>query len=158
MWDATTIWAVLTSASTVLTGAAAGWERYVNKKRGDAQQALTAKDDTIAAVRENAAEYKQALARKEAELAEYRHETHAKLDKANADVLKLTNECAELRLATDLRPVLKNQEEQSEINLKMLEALDVIINEVRAMRPPECKAVPKKPKPKTHERSRALAG
>jgi hypothetical protein len=61
------------------------------------------------------------------EFTEYRTSTHNATSKAQGIILQLTEENGQLKAKTDLTPILKFQEEQSQINARVLEGLTRIV-------------------------------
>lgn len=89
----------------------------------DAHKIIEVKDELIAVAQESKAAWKAKYEQEHAEYTEYRTEAHKRLNEASALVLRHSAENAELRAKTDLSPVLKHQEEQSQVTTKIIETL-----------------------------------
>ena len=61
------------------------------------------------------------------EYVDYRAASHTKAQDMQARLLELTAENAELRSKTDLTPVIQFHQDQGQINLKVVETLDKIL-------------------------------
>jgi len=113
--------------ATVLCAAAAAYERFRNQRKDEAKEIVT----LLATERDT---WKSMTETVQAEMAAYRVQMHARLDEANGQLLKLTEENSRLKGATDVTPILRHQEEQSQINVKVLAALDEVLAHLRAFR------------------------
>ena len=113
--------------ATVLCAAAAAYERFRNLRKDEAKEIVT----LLATERDT---WKSMTETVQAEMAAYRLQMHARLDEANGQLLKLTEENSRLKGATDVTPILRHQEEQSQINVKVLAALDEVLAHLRAFR------------------------
>jgi hypothetical protein len=92
---------------------------------GEAVEAANSK--VVEVVRLEADAWRKRYEGEHQEALEYRERAHTHANESNSLVLRLTAENAELRSKTDLSPVLKFHQEQSEINGKIVGALDKIV-------------------------------
>jgi hypothetical protein len=122
---------------------AACYERFMKRKRNEAALVSEAKDELVKVQTEQCAAWKGRFESTHEELQAYREETRRKADEANCTILQLTDENARLKMSTDMTPVIHHQEEQNQINAKILTFLDEAIDHLRALR-----AIPAKTKAK----------
>jgi hypothetical protein len=94
-----------------------------------------ANESLVNVVRAEAAAWKQRYESEHEEYVVYRHKSHDNTQETTAMVLKLTADNAELKSKTDLTPILKFHQEQSDINMKIVETLNAIMSEVRGRAP-----------------------
>jgi hypothetical protein len=111
----------------IASAVAAVYERFVNRRK-DASKELVS---VLSAERDT---WKSMSEAKDAEFKAYRDAAHAAADQAHTQVVKLTEEVATLRTRTDITPLLQHQEEQNQINVKMLTALDEILSHLRSFK------------------------
>ena len=117
-----------------LAGAAACYERFRNRKKDELEEVAKAKDevakakdDLNAALTKEMEAWKAKSERLHDEFHHYRVNAHQQAGEAQAAMLKLNAEVARLQHATDLTPLLKHQEEQTQINAKIMKSLDMIM-------------------------------
>lgn len=136
---------IVFSIATALATVAAGFERYRSQRANaraqasaevaaEAKQEQAVKDQIIAGkeelcriAREAGEAWKKRYDEAHTEFSEYRNATHARAQEAQALILRFTAENAELRNKTDVTPILEHQRTQSEINSKIIQALDEIL-------------------------------
>lgn len=108
------------------TTAAAVYERIRNGNKDRAHEVLA-----VLTTERDA--WKSMAETSKTELSNYREETHTKTDKVNTKLLELTKENAELKASTNLTPVLEFTKEQSQINVKVLTSLDLILSRLQTI-------------------------
>jgi hypothetical protein len=115
----------------MLAGAAACYERVRNARLNSNREISRAKDELVRVLTEDRDAWKDRCTTEREEFAAYRVKSHDNANDAQARIIKLTEELGTLRAKTDITPLLKNQEEQSRINAKLLEGLEAIIRHLK---------------------------
>lgn len=85
---------------------------------------IKGKDELISVARETADAQRTRWEAEHKEFQDYRESTHSNLNKANELVLKLTEENGQLKAKTDMTPIFQFQENQAEINKRIVDSLD----------------------------------
>lgn len=111
----------------VIKGARAEKDVFI-KARAIALETLEkAQFDLILVIKQEAAAWSKRYTDEHNELVEYRKLVHERRGKTQAELLRLTGECERLKSLTDLTPIFRFQEEQSQINAKVLKSLSAIV-------------------------------
>ena len=110
-------------------GAAIAGRFYIQAQKH--QATAEAKDEIINLLTASANGWKARYESEHVEITNYRAEVHTRNDENNARILELTNQNSSLKSKTDLSPVLAFQKEQSTVNSKVVEALNIIIKHLR---------------------------
>lgn len=109
------------------------WQGWKNKNGADGEKAAAAKDDLIKSITADRDSWKSISEAQRIELAQYRDACHLQANDANKKILALTEESAKLRASTDITPLLKHTDEQSQINVKILSTLDMIVSHLKRL-------------------------
>ena len=140
-----TVIAICGCLGTVTAGAMAYYERFHNRRDDDIRKLASAKDELVQVLTAESAAYKAASERVGSEFHAYRENAHRQNGESQATILRLTEDNARLKAATDISPLLKHQQEQSEINAKILQGLDLIITRLPHLKQARPKSTRKKP-------------
>lgn len=116
----------------------AGWQQYravkISErtavdiaKRADHAAVDAAKDEQIALLKEDREIYRTRYQREHDEYKEYREKTHDIANDINAKMIRISSENAELKVKTDITPLMVYTKEQSEINNRIIKSLDRIL-------------------------------
>lgn len=102
------------------------------RKRSTEARQLTerAQASLLEVVQAEAKAWRQRYESEHEEFVSYRQKTHDNAQTAQATVLKLTAENGELKAKTDLTPILKFHQDQSDINAKVVQTLDAILKKL----------------------------
>lgn len=106
---------------------AAAYERMRSQRALEGAGVNKAKDELADVLRAEIDAQKQRYETEHMEYVAYRERTHAHNNEINAQILRLSNENTNLQSKTDITPFLVFTKEQSEINLKVLEGLNKIL-------------------------------
>lgn len=109
------------------TAAAAVATSEITKQQAVNEQIIAGKEELCKIAREAGEAWKNRYDEAHAEFATYRATSHERAQEAQALILRFTAENAELRNKTDVTPILEHQRTQSEINMKIIQALDEIL-------------------------------
>lgn len=127
---------LISSVGLVLGGlAAATWAviaGFRKRERLTNQRLETAQGELVAVMKLEAEAWKKRYEGEHEEFSAYRKSTHERAQEANSAILKLTAENIELKNKTDLSPVLQFHKEQSQVNSKLVAALDAILKRLGA--------------------------
>ena len=107
------------------------------------QSIAQAKDELIKVTMNDRDAWKSHYQAEHLEFIDYREKAHQHNNEANAAVIKLTAENAELKSRTDLSPILQFQQEQSKINVKIVQSLDAILSHLSPKPPHRLRHAPR---------------
>lgn len=108
------------------SGRQADYKENAEKLAAARDELVKTKDAVIATIAGEKEAWRSRFDGIHTEYDEYRKSAHAQLNNAQSMILKLTDDNATLHAKTDMTPVLKNQEQQNEVNSKVLENLSEI--------------------------------
>lgn len=103
---------------------------------GAHRELLETLKERIKTVEQDRDDWKKRCQDEHREYADYRKETHERINEANARLLRQAELIAELQAKTDLTPILKFHEEQNEINKEILTGLRSVVESLNHLRPP----------------------
>lgn len=99
------------------------FERIRNSK-------LSALHETASTWKEDRDAWKARFETEHDEYKDYREKSHEAVKDIQAKIFQLTSENSELRIKTDITPLLQSTEEQRTINQKILQSLELIVVEL----------------------------
>ena len=102
-----------------------------------------AKDELVKVTMNDREAWKSRYDAKELEYINYREQQHDHNNEANATVVRLTAQNAELKSRTDLSPILQFNKEQSQINTKIVQSLDAILSHLVPKPPRKLRHAPR---------------
>lgn len=123
---------LLVAFGTVVGFAWAVFERVRSNKAAINAEIISGKDAIIQVERDRANAIEERLTEQRKEYAEYRKETHERLDKAHEQSMVAAKQIAELQAKTDLTAVMDKLQSRDEFDAKMLQQLEILTSNTKA--------------------------
>lgn len=118
---------VVVAAMGLIYGVFQAWrasgKRKVEAEARDLQRTIEAKEQLIGVAQESASAWRQRYEDEHREYKTYREDRHRKDNELQEMIMRTTAENTQLRIKTDLSPILEQQRQHAEVQVKMLESL-----------------------------------